>query len=144
HWAIDNINLGLFNPFSQFYEAASVQLDHSEIRPTGNKYGMDPETGRLSLKYSDSELRARFSPEEHLRLAIRIGALRNEQALRDVRNPSHPVVGLVGMRKVAEIVAHEADLLALRLPERAVPLYQLAEEWFGMVQDFHSEFIACT
>ena len=142
-WATNNLNLFIGFPTTP-YEAASVELDFLEMMEVSSRYGIKPENSPPRDRYSHSDLRDQFGPQEYLALAIRVGALENEQILRTIRDIKHPVVVLLGIRKVAEIVAHDADLLALRLPERAVVLYQWAQEWFRLVEDFHSEFIAAT
>jgi hypothetical protein len=139
-WAEQNLKGYLDLGFvSHSYEVVSVQLDCLEALQLASRYRHPVSLRESRIKYDYSNL---FSPEQYLTLQVRIGALENEKVLRD--NISHPTVVLLGRRRVAEIVAHEADLLALRLPDRAAPLYHCAQEWFGWVRDPHSEFIAGT
>lgn len=81
-------------------------------------------------------------PEEALRLLLRTAALSH----REPRQAAVPrsLIQRLGLRRAAEIALDEGEMLALRLPERARPIVDLAEEWFSQCRDHAGAVIAQT
>jgi len=79
-------------------------------------------------------------PAEALPLLLRTQAL----ALHPGRAlpPTHAAVRLLGVRRAAEIALDEGELLALRLPDRAVGLLECAYDWFFLAEDITGEVLA--
>src|SRR5579859_1068929 len=84
------------------------------------------------------------SPLEAIRLLLRASALAPQDASK--RDFSLPVSLLerVGQRCAAEIALDEGEMLALRLPDLAVPLLSQARDLFQQVNDSVGEIIAAT
>lgn len=146
-WAEQNLRDYLANPARDSYELLSVQMDCFEAQDLAARYGRVISLGasaRRLKRFEPLEFRSNpiFSPHEVLVLSLRASALLDRVVpisfMEDLARDS------IGLRRAAEIVFHEADLLALRFPERAANLYHLAWLWFRDCGDLHGEFIAVT
>ena len=81
-------------------------------------------------------------PEQALRLLLRAAAL-NPPGPRRVNIPAS-LIDRLGRRRAALIALDEGEMLGLRLPERALPLVDLARDWLFECHDHVGAFIART
>lgn len=81
-------------------------------------------------------------PEQALRLLLRVPALRRSGP-RQATVPDD-LIQRLGRRRAALIALDEGEMLALRLPERATKMVDLAAEWFGECDDHAGAVIART
>jgi hypothetical protein len=102
------------------------------------------QAGRSKAEYDRPVLPAAFAeewwehhndqPEYALRLVLRSAALR--PSLPRKAAVPRDLLDRLGQRRAAEIALDEGEMLALRLPERARPILDLAEEWFSGCGDY--------
>ncbi len=83
-------------------------------------------------------------PLETIRLLLRAQTLRKQNAAHTRLHVSASLIERIGMGRAAEIALEEAEMLALRLPSRALPLFFLARTWFRGTNDRVGEIIAAT
>ncbi len=79
-------------------------------------------------------------PEEALRLLLRSAAILGAVARR--ATVPRALISRLGRRRAAQIAFDEGEMLALRLPERAWPIVELAGEWFAECGDVPNSVIA--
>lgn len=79
-------------------------------------------------------------PEQALRLMLRSAALR--ASLPRQASVPRDLLDRLGQRRAAEIALDEGEMLALRLPTRARPILDLAQEWFSGCADHAGTVIA--
>ena len=146
-WARQNLNDEIdFAPAKTSYELLSVQLDCLEALDLATEYELlfRPSKWLLTrLTPKDFAGGGHLSAEQSLRLWLRWFARDRAQVARNPKPPEW-ILTVLGERRAAEIALHEADLLALRFPERAASLYRQARHWFELVADFTNAFVAVT
>jgi hypothetical protein len=129
----------------------STLLDYLEACDLTLKAGMSsalPDRSRESVARQCESLVENWwrdhpqRPEEALRLLLRTAALSHREP-RQAAVP-RPLIQRLGRRRAAEIALDEGEMLALRLPERARPIVDLAEEWFSQCGDHVGAVIAET
>lgn len=114
--------------------ALSERLELSRPFPTLTADGII-DTSRWWQEHSDQ-------PVEALTLMLRSAAPVGDgpAAIR----VSQELVEMVGIRRAAEIALDEGELLALRLPSRAVSLLDQARDWFAASGDYVGATVAGT
>ncbi len=171
-WAEQNLKGCLSIDFENYpcYELAAVQIDCFEALALATKDKTELNLGHVSrLAFAEDFFhhRTEFSPVEALTLSLRTWAMRDRdsggmvtelagtlslraRALSDQGRGSSSVawtdamIESVGSRRAAEIALHEADLLSLRMPDRAAYLYRQAQVLFDLSGDRVGEFFAAT
>jgi len=74
-------------------------------------------------------------PEAGLRLLLRVAALTGKHGTPEIDHAADRLAGRLGLNLAAEVALDEGDSLALRLPDRAGILLDLADHWFTSVGD---------
>lgn len=128
------------------FEQLTLMLDMREAMMVAERFNFSVPEDNLPFRPPDelptdfAEQRLREQPmraEDALRLKLRFWAL------YDIDDGSaHQWRVRVGMRRVAELMLEEGELLALRLPERAGKLLAAARAWFQRADDPVGVFIA--
>ncbi len=144
-------NTSDFDPAGTDFDAMMVRLDLEEATLLG------PRLSRTRAEFPLREfvpldvdpvawlIQNRDMPEQAIRLAVRLMALRPTSSAGQQLNAELLAVAVtLGLRRAAEIALDEGELLALRLPERATPILQLAAQWFQDVHDHTGSTMART
>jgi hypothetical protein len=132
-------------PEDASFATLSLFLDALEVNEVTTSIGIPPVLPTLAAAQLD-EIRENWfaahqdQPVEALTLALRAAALGRKRS--DIPQFSGALVRRVGVRRAAQIALDEGELLALRLPERAIPLLNQAWIWFAAAQDSLSQFIS--
>ena len=147
-WAEQNLKsfLGLDYEHSPGYEFAAVQIDCFEALALARKYQRELNLGQISRRSFAPQFfhdRRELTIEEALTLWLRSRAM-DGQSSSSLNTWPVAEWSQMGRRRAAEIAFHEADLLALRLPERASILYLEAQRRFIDCDDHVSAFFAGT
>lgn len=126
------------NPDLTTYLSCATALDFLEAAELAEQ------AGRSKPEYDRPVLPASFAeewwehhddqPEYALRLMLRSAALR--PSLPRKAAVPRDLLDQLGQRRAAEIALDEGEMLALRLPGRARPILDLAEEWFSGCGDY--------
>lgn len=120
------------------YLSVATALDYLEAAELAEQ------AGRSNAEFERSVLPASFAeewwehhddqPEYALRLMLRSAVLRPSLP-RKAAVPRN-LLDRLGQRRAAEIALDEGEMLALRLPGRARPILDLADEWFSGCGDY--------
>ena len=155
NWAMNALSsqLSLIEQLLSFQEqregasfaSLSLFLDALEVNEVTMRIGVSPVLPTLTDARL-SEIRDTWfaahpdQPVEGLTLALRIAVLGQKRST--ITRFSGAPVQRVGVRRAAQIALDEGELLALRLPERAIPLLNQARIWFAAAQDVFGQFIS--
>ena len=126
------------------FAALSLALDALEINAICQNLGIPPFLPTLTVAQFQHIREGWFmahqdEPVEALTLALRAAAL--EPSRSEPLQFPDALIQRIGVRSAAQIALDEGELLALRLPEFALPLLDQARFWFAAAQDSLSEFI---
>lgn len=141
---------GLVPSADQSFEIYSCFLDALELNLLSRKLNLSepfPNIMTRRLKKETFNLIAEWhrywrQPAEALTLMLRAVAL-IEGTQAEVKRLL-PLIKSVGIRQAAQIALEEGELLALRLPDKAVRLLNQAGAWFMQCQDMQGALIART
>ncbi|HET9897386.1 MAG TPA: hypothetical protein VFQ44_20845 [Streptosporangiaceae bacterium] len=128
------------------FAQSSAFLDVVEISHLMRGAGRPPPPDSAAIFPSVTPLLLRWwqdhpgQPEQALRLLLRTSALRQPEPRRAA--VPKDLIQRLGRRRAALIALDEGELLALRLPDRARPIVDLAVEWFGQCDDHGGALIA--
>jgi hypothetical protein len=125
-----------FSDFSAILDA----LEANELAARVGAARPFPEIGLLKLSPADWWRQYPDQPDHALRLILRHAAM----ADRIPRRASVPrdLLRRLGHRRAAGIAFDEGEMLALRLPERARPIVDSAEDWFSQSHDYVGAVLA--
>lgn len=126
------------------FAATSCFLDCLEINEKFQSLNLEkpfPQFGTKQIKETNfwRETRAAESLEK-LTLLLRLTALEDRKIIDDGTDKDW--LDRIGRRRAANVALEEGELLALRLPERAVPLLNLAHKLFLQADDNIGAMIA--
>ncbi len=120
------------------FDAAALLLDQQERAYLAAQWNLATSNGAASPPIASFTAAAwershPYQPIEALTLHLRAAAL----AASSAQKPSNlsALVGQIGVRRAAWLALDEGELLALRLPARAVPILEQAAAWAAESQD---------
>lgn len=132
-------------PEDASFALLSLFLDALEVNRVTTRIGIPPVLPALTAPELERIREDWFAtrqdqPVEALTLALRAMAFGQPPLL--LPSNSQELVRRVGVLRAAQIAYDEGELLALRLPDCAIPLLNQAGVWFAAAQDSQGQFLS--